>query len=220
MKKEGVISFIRLVGRWLKGKFTSNFLFQKHFILEVGLESEPKTVYSPKTGLDNVVLRVVSHIGELTALQQEGYKPDTPFPQEILERRLKEGQIGFLVFIGKILAHSSWLITNAGSAAKAKIHPPLALDYGHSAYIWYCVTSPRFRGKALYPYTLSVINRYLQKGGIKKSVLAVEKDNEASLRGVEKAGFKIIGEDWYIKLWAYKGCRVKFYGKDSVSKCK
>jgi RimJ/RimL family protein N-acetyltransferase len=59
---------------------------------------------------------------------------------------------------------------------------------GH-AYIYESYTSPAARGRGAYPFVLLNIVSWAAASGLSKLWVAVEADNAASLRAVEKAGF-------------------------------
>ena len=60
----------------------------------------------------------------------------------------------------------------------------------HQAEIGPCYTSKDYRGKGIYPAVLSFI---LNENKFSKYYMLVREDNESSLRGVRKAGFKECG---------------------------
>ena len=53
-----------------------------------------------------------------------------------------------------------------------------------------CFTYPQFRGKGIYPY---VLKKILSEGGYNGYYMLVHEDNTASIKGIEKAGFKRVG---------------------------
>jgi ribosomal protein S18 acetylase RimI-like enzyme len=216
VRQKGIISPFLLV-RWIYGELASSFLFQRHFILKGDCEDRAIVVCPPKIDMNSVDLRVISCKEEFEGLLRKGYRLEAPFQRGVFMKRIEGGQIAFCVFIAGTLAHVSWVITRVKDGKKVRIHPPLLLDYNQAAYIWYSVTSPRFRGNNLFPYILSVINRQLQREGIKESMMAVLKDNKASLSGVKKAGFRTIGEDWYVKLWKWERYKVRFYNEEPAN---
>jgi RimJ/RimL family protein N-acetyltransferase len=62
------------------------------------------------------------------------------------------------------------------------------------AEVKYALTLPRFRGRGLYPRTLKAICGYLAGRGYRRLFICVHKDNTASIRGIERAGFKRVGQ--------------------------
>jgi RimJ/RimL family protein N-acetyltransferase len=61
------------------------------------------------------------------------------------------------------------------------------------ALLHYCLTLPPFRGQGLYPKVLKAATHFLGDQGFKRVFVLAEKNNHASIRGIEKAGFRRIG---------------------------
>lgn len=61
-----------------------------------------------------------------------------------------------------------------------------------NAYLWDFATLPTFRGRGVYPHLLQAIVRALDD--VERFWIAYEAHNEASARGIEKAGFQVVGE--------------------------
>jgi len=55
-----------------------------------------------------------------------------------------------------------------------------------------CVTAPISRGRGIYPMMLSAICRDRRMQGQRRAYMVVNVDNHASIRGIEKAGFRQI----------------------------
>ena len=62
------------------------------------------------------------------------------------------------------------------------------------AEIKFCLTLPALRGKGIYPRVILMILNYLQSKGMQRVFMCVHRDNHPSIRGIEKAGFKRVGE--------------------------
>ena len=58
----------------------------------------------------------------------------------------------------------------------------------------YSLTLPQFRGHGLYPKILKASAAYLINNGYKRIFGLVEINNSSSIRGLEKAGYKIVGK--------------------------
>ena len=54
-----------------------------------------------------------------------------------------------------------------------------------------CVTSPAYRGKSIYPLVINRVAAKLLDDGFKEVFILVNSDNISSIRGIEKAGFKL-----------------------------
>jgi RimJ/RimL family protein N-acetyltransferase len=82
------------------------------------------------------------------------------------------------------VGHISWLYYQE--------HPNRTLRLGNKeCEIMFCLTLPEFRGKGLYPATLRAILRYLKGRGYESCFICATDDNLASIRGIEKTGFRL-----------------------------
>jgi RimJ/RimL family protein N-acetyltransferase len=66
------------------------------------------------------------------------------------------------------------------------------LDSGE-AEITHCLTLPEFRGRGIYPFAIRSLCRIAAERGITRVFMITALDNEASQRGIEKAGFRRTG---------------------------
>jgi len=73
------------------------------------------------------------------------------------------------------------------------------------AEIKFCLTLPAARGRGIYPKILLSALSYLNSCGIQRVYICVHKDNNSSIRGIEKAGFTRVGE---IKLKKFMGIQM------------
>ncbi|OGR15817.1 MAG: hypothetical protein A2X81_08250 [Desulfobacterales bacterium GWB2_56_26] len=69
----------------------------------------------------------------------------------------------------------------------------LALQEGE-AEIKFCLTLPAWRGRGIYPRIIQMIVNYLNCKGMQRVFMCVHRDNLASIRGIEKAGFSRVGD--------------------------
>jgi RimJ/RimL family protein N-acetyltransferase len=93
----------------------------------------------------------------------------------------------FIVYDNDGIQHISWIYY--------KGDPNRILSLGtQDAEIKYSLTLPPFRGRGLYPKALKAVVRYLAQQGLHRVFISVQEDNQASIRGIEKAGFKLVGE--------------------------
>jgi RimJ/RimL family protein N-acetyltransferase len=70
--------------------------------------------------------------------------------------------------------------------------------------IMFCLTLPEFRGKGLYPSALQGIQRYLKGRGYEKCFICATDDNLASIRGIEKSGFRLVGRTRLRKIFGFQ----------------
>jgi len=191
IQRNGLISFIKQVFKFIKNKI---FLYQNYYIFQKNLEELKEFKIIKVKDFD---LRIISTPGELYNTLKEGFNVNSPFSIEDFERKINQGQILFCIFMGKDLAHSSWVVIDNN----VKIHPPLNIDYQKEGYIHYCITAPDYRGIGLYPYTLSKIFEFLKRKNLSKAKLAILKENTPSIRGATKVGFEVCGMGKFLKLF-------------------
>lgn len=98
---------------------------------------------------------------------------------------IRQGDHGFYAYIDDVCVHRSWLV----SSGVVKIHWSLSYELKPlQAFIHYCETSPIARGKGIYPEVLMHIRRNYKLAD--SFLINVECNNIASIKGIEKAGFK------------------------------
>ncbi len=73
--------------------------------------------------------------------------------------------------------------------------------------IMFCLTLPEFRGLGLYPGALRAIQQYLKRKGYERCFICVNDDNVASIRGIEKAGFRRAGSVHFRKMFGIQVSR-------------
>jgi len=139
-----------------------------------------------------------------TEAEVEWLLVDSPEAAGSLRRaRLAAGGIACCAWSGDTLLHVSW----AARRSPAGIDPlERYVDLSRCAYIGDCWTAPEARGLGLYPEALRRLLELLADEGQHRTVLTVEKSNEASLRGVAKASFcqvgvgarvSVLGRSWW-----------------------
>jgi len=105
---------------------------------------------------------------------------------ERIDRKLTRYRLAYVVFSGHEIAHISWVCFDAS----------LPSQYGFDfrlPVIDETVTQSLHRGKGLFPYTLNYILHDLRNRRIADSVyILVSPTNHASIRGIEKAGFRLL----------------------------
>jgi RimJ/RimL family protein N-acetyltransferase len=73
--------------------------------------------------------------------------------------------------------------------------------------IKHCYTSPTVRGKGIYPNVINTIKKVIKKNGIKRVFMSVHPDNTASIKGIERAGFHLVGKVRFVKFLGIKCSR-------------
>lgn len=104
----------------------------------------------------------------------------------VLKMIFRRGRLFFTIRNGKCIHY-----TRCGPARRAIFASVLAADaYG----IGPCATDEACRGQGIYPYVVKwVINRLIISYGVRCFYMATRPRNKASIRGIEKAGFRAIG---------------------------
>lgn len=192
LRRDGLICFIRRVFFFSVRLF---YDYQVYYIYQKALNVTSEGTAMPK--IQNSSLNIISNPDQVNELMDNGFDINLDLGTEEVKRRLNEGALLFCVFIGQELAHISWVaLTN-----KAKMDfIPLYIDYQNEAYIENCVTTPRYRGMGLYPYTLCQILQFLETKNKTRVKIATQKANTRSIKGITKAGFEIWGSKKLFKI--------------------
>ena len=204
LRNEGWWAFIRQGFSFVGNLF---FSYGNYHIYERELSKLSGAELTPK--IPCTTLKIVATTHELEELLVQGFNINPYFNMEELKRRINKGMILFCVFVGKNLAHRSFVALNR----KANVDPVLSTsitNWQNEASIGPCTTLSEDRGLNLYPYTLFQICRYLQGENKQNAKITTSKQNASSIRGIERAGFKICGKARYLRLfYLIKCCKVK-----------
>ena len=112
-----------------------------------------------------------------------------------VRRRLDEGHQLFLLRVDGQPAAYGWSAT--GPAHIGGLALELTVPDGER-YLWDFVTMPEFRGRGLYPLLLQKI-LLRQSDEAEWFWIGHEPPNDASRRGILKAGFELAGHVWWLK---------------------
>lgn len=107
---------------------------------------------------------------------------------DLLKREV-EGAACYGAFIDDRLAHTSW-VTDRDSISIDEIGESLELEDGECC-VFDCNTLPQYRGRGAYPRTLMHIAKIKQVSGYRSMYVYTLSYNASSIRGIEKAGFKL-----------------------------
>jgi hypothetical protein len=114
-----------------------------------------------------------------------------------IDERLTQYRLAYVVFCLGEIVHESWVCFDA----------PLPSQYGFDfrlPVVDRSVTHNLYRGKGIFPYTLDYILHDLKNRGISDDVyVLVSPSNYASIRGIQKAGFKLLA---HLKGTRFLGC--------------
>ena len=98
--------------------------------------------------------------------------------------RLARGWVLFLVDLGGRPAGGGWVL-GSGAGIPSRVVPILPGD----VTIIDCFTFPECRGRGAYPALLAAIAEYARDAGGLRAFIFTRRHNDASLRGIAKAGF-------------------------------
>ena len=102
--------------------------------------------------------------------------------------RFQDGNSLYAAFLDSEPAGYGWLARQAGRIDELA----LTFEVRHGeAYLWDFVTLPSFRGRGVYPHLLQAILRAEDRS---RFWIGYEGHNLASARGIEKAGFQVVGD--------------------------
>jgi hypothetical protein len=120
----------------------------------------------------------LSLIGRLTGL-----------PEPILTARLAADNDIFVAFVADEPAGYGWLARRSGGIDELDYSFDLPAGDG---YLWDFVTLSAWRGRGVYPHLLQAIVRH--EPAIERFWIGYEARNLASARGIQKAGFLVVGD--------------------------
>jgi RimJ/RimL family protein N-acetyltransferase len=101
-----------------------------------------------------------------------------------IDERLTPQRLAYVVFCGSEIVHESWVHLNALMPSQYGFDSGLPV-------IGQCFTKRPYRGNGIYPYALTYILKDLKNRHITdRAYTLVSRTNNASIRGIEKAGFQ------------------------------
>ncbi|GER86300.1 hypothetical protein KDW_04620 [Dictyobacter vulcani] len=109
-------------------------------------------------------------------------------PQAIATR-FQMGNRCYLAFMGEVPVAYGWMATQQGSISALQLS--FAIPSGNS-YLYNFQTFPEWRGRGIYPHLLQDIIH--QERFVQRFWIGYLPDNEASGRGIRKAGFHMVSD--------------------------
>ncbi|MGN6531412.1 MAG: GNAT family N-acetyltransferase [Ginsengibacter sp.] len=109
---------------------------------------------------------------------------------EEVVRRLSNDHVAFVAYINKVPAAFGWMAR--GKAIIGELNHELVLPVGNR-YLWNFRTMEQFRGRGIYPALLQYIIRYELEMAERFWIIHAP-ENKASLKGIQKTGFELIGK--------------------------
>lgn len=119
----------------------------------------------------------------LARLRDLGYYRALEFPEDT-QRALDAGRICHGFFLDGALANVAWTERD-----RLELLPGWAIAEPDSLSISSCWTFEGFRGRGIYPETLIHLLCEARRQGVAEGLIAVDPENIASIKGIERAGF-------------------------------
>ncbi len=108
-----------------------------------------------------------------------------------IERRFMEQNEAWVVWVKDIPAAFGWVARVFAPIGELERFVRVADD---EVYLWNFRTLEQWRGKGLYPLLLQHIIRYECALGTRRQWIIAKPENKASVKGIVKAGFTMVGE--------------------------
>jgi len=108
--------------------------------------------------------------------------------QEI-NARVQRGNHPYIAFVDDAPVAYGWAATQEGGIAELQFSFPIP---ARNCYLWNFLTLPQWRGRGIYPRLLQAI--ISQQQLIDHFWIGFEPGNEASARGIKKAGFHLVSD--------------------------
>lgn len=111
-------------------------------------------------------------------------------PDKVAQFRafLQRGDAGYYAYLNGKVVHRSWVQFGPG-IARCELGVTFRLKAGES-YVHYCETHPNVRAQGIYTAVLSHIAHDIRAYG-QNAFIATVQSNPASIRAIEKAGFRL-----------------------------
>lgn len=109
---------------------------------------------------------------------------------EAIKRHVSEGEQLAVILDGQKVACRGLVRTKGMISLEGHRHFRRLQD--HQAFIHYCRTAEKYRGRKLYPALLGGILQQLRiSGSTRCAIISCRKDNMASIKGITRAGFRL-----------------------------
>ncbi|MFC1864242.1 hypothetical protein ACFLYG_00215 [Chloroflexota bacterium] len=188
LRRHGLFFFIKHAFLHL---VENGFTRKVYYIYENDFSHIPE--FTPK--IENYVLRVISKPSEVDEMLAHGYdfKSYRNFYRDVpeLKQTLAKGAIAFAAFVGKELAHTTWVALN--EQAKQDIDSVnYKVDFlGGEVCSGDSETKPKYRQLGIHASVYTKILQFLKQEGYSKDRLSVEKRNIISHHSHVKVNFKV-----------------------------
>jgi hypothetical protein len=123
-----------------------------------------------------------------SSLSIKSFSIEHPSRLDRIDKRLTLHNLAYVVFDSGEIVHESWV----------SFDTLLPSQYGYESrfpVIAHSSTESLYRGKDIYPYALNYILNDLRNRNICSNVyILVSPENNASIRGIEKAGYQLLAQ--------------------------
>ncbi len=113
----------------------------------------------------------------------------THLPEQEINVRVQDGNHPYIAFMDDTPVAYGWIATQEGDLSGFHFSFPIP---SRSCYLWDFQTLPQWRGHSIYPRLLQEI--ISQEQLVDHFWIGYEPGNEASARGIKKAGFHLEGD--------------------------
>ncbi|MBO9684378.1 MAG: N-acetyltransferase [Flavisolibacter sp.] len=127
-------------------------------------------------------------IEECTNLELLAFMANTSV-QDVI-KRIANDHIAFVAYIHNVPAAFGWMAR--GKAFVGELNHEIILPL-RNRYLWNFRTMEAFRGRGIYPALLQFIIRF-EQGKADTFWIIHAPENKASLKGIQKAGFNLVGQ--------------------------
>jgi len=181
------------------------FRYETYYLYQHGLEEMNEDDLMPR--VENFTSKVITTNQEADALVADGYQ--FRYSDGIHRERLDKGAIACCIFVGRELAHITWVATTE-EAQKSILDLPFRVDYSNNeAFMGGSITDAKYRRMGLMSYSHARRRRFLRGKGAIVSRSPVAKNNIASRGMVEKSGYNMYGEARHLKILWWKSWKEK-----------
>lgn len=154
-------------------------------------------------------VRIISSLSDYQATIASGYDFKNYPAHEDIQAALKAGACLICVFKGLSLAHTTWIAFGHQQAIYDSLFNSGVVGKSTDSFIGPCNTYEPFRGLGLYPVALSIACNQLRGKGMRRALINTKQSNRASIRGIEKANFKMIMRARVLSLLGRKSTRLQ-----------
>lgn len=182
------------------------FQYKTYYLYENKLKEMDNADFTPR--VNDFTFKIVTTNWEAEQLVANGFEFQSSGGIYTYRERLDKGAIAFCIFIGRELAHVTWVAMTP--EAKNTITPlPYRVDFlNKEVCSGASLTIPKYRQKGLAAYIHYKDLQFLKERGITMLRFPIDASNIASQRAVSRFG-KIYAKAHYLKILWWKLWREK-----------